>query len=217
MNKKSQRHTLHAPTTQPVGAIAPSGTAALDGELLHAASPGVTAPEPLAAHDVLHAALAQPDPTSATTTDDEHGAAAVNDPDMEADTDAETEAAATTAEHANTDNVKPAKGKTKKARKKGPSADTTPADPLAAAVAPKVKSKVKSAQEKFVACNFTLPQSEAAVLSAMKKTHQANGVNVKKSQLLRAALLHLADVDSTQLAHLVAQLPQPPVARKKKK
>lgn len=213
MNKKSQRNTLHAPTTQPVGAIAPSGTVALDGELPHTASIGVTAPEPLAAHDVLHAAMAQPDPTSSTTTDDEHGAAAVNDPDMEA----VTEAAATTAEHANTDDRKPAKGNTKKARKKGASADSAPADPLAAAVAPKVKSKVKSAQEKFVACNFTLPQSEAAVLSAMKKTHQANGVNVKKSQLLRAALLHLADVDSTQLAHLVAQLPQPPVARKKKK
>lgn len=213
MNKKSQRNTFHAPTTQPVVAIAPSGTVTLDGELPHAASNGVAAPEPVAAHDVLHAAMAQPDPTSAATTDGEHSAAAVNDPDMEA----ETEAAATTAEHANTDDVKPAKGNTKKAGKKGPSADAAPADPLAAAVAPKVKSKVKSAQEKFVACNFTLPQSEAAVLSAMKKTHQANGVNVKKSQLLRAALLHLADVDSAQLAHLVAQLPQPQLARKKKK
>jgi hypothetical protein len=213
MNKKSQRHTLHAPTTQPVGAIAPSGTAALDGELPHTASIGVTAPEPLAAHDVLHAAMVQPDPTSSTTTEDEHGAAAVNDPDIEAETEAVTAAA----EHTNTDEVKPAKGNTKKAKKKGASADTAPADPLAAAVAPKVKSKVKSSKEKFVACSFTLPQSEAAVLSAMKKTHQANGVNVKKSQLLRAALLHLADVDSTQLAHLVAQLPQPPLARKKKK
>lgn len=209
MNKKSQRNTLQAPTTQPVVAIAPSGTVTLDGELPHSASNGVAAPEPLAAHDVLHAAMAQPDASSASTApDSEHGVTAVNDPAMPSEPDAPD----TAAEDTDTAAVAPVKGSKKTSKKAREAAHPDPVDPPAAAA-----PKAKPVKEKFVACNFTLSQSEADVLGAMKKTHQANGVNVKKSQLLRAALLHLADVDSTQLAHLVAQLPQEPVERKKKK
>jgi formiminotetrahydrofolate cyclodeaminase len=101
-------------------------------------------------------------------------------------------------------------------------ADAKPAKKNAKAVAdepveaPPVKA-AKVPKIKFVKRTFSLPESEAALLDAMKKTHQANGLALKKSQLLRAALLALADVDAERLAQLVAHLPAVTVARKKKK
>jgi hypothetical protein len=58
MNKKTNRSSLRAPTVNPASSIAPSATLAEDGELPLSASNGVSAPAPLAAHDVLQAAMA---------------------------------------------------------------------------------------------------------------------------------------------------------------
>jgi len=178
MNKKTSRASLRAPTVKPVSSIAPSATLAEDGELPLAASNGVAAPAPLAAHDVLQAAMA---PREGAPHDDADAAAAVPEPANVADAP-EQDASAN--------------------GKKLPRKAAKAAEPV---------------QEKFVKCTFALPESEMLVLDAMKKTYKANGVVLKKSQLLRAALLALADVDAGRLTQLVAQLPPAPKAGKKKK
>lgn len=180
MNKKTSRASLRAPTVKPVSSIAPSATLADDGELPLAASNGVAAPAPLAAHDVLQAAMA---PREGAPHDGADDNVVVAEP-------------ADVAEVPEQDASANASGK-KQARKAAKAAEPV--------------------QEKFVKCTFALPESEMLVLDAMKKTYKANGVALKKSQLLRAALLALADVDAGRLTQLVAQLPPAPKAGKKKK
>ena len=188
MNKLTNRSSLRAPTVKPGATIAPSATLAQDGELPLSASHGVAAPAPLAAHDVLQAAMAPRDGEQPDGADD----AAAAEP---AAADAVEQSGAPAAA-AGSDAKQPANA----AKKAAPA-----------------KAAAKAAKEKFVKCTFTLPESEMVVLDAMKKTFKANGVALKKSQLLRAALLALADVDHARLAQLVAQLPAAPVAGKKKK
>jgi len=191
MNKKPNRTNLRAPTMKPAASIAPSPTLALDGELPLASSHGVTAPEPLAAHDVLQAALApRADADAGTVAPVTDGVAA----EPAADTPAPGAAAAKS------------KGSGKKPAKA--------ADKDIVADAP--AKAVKVVKDKFVKMTFSLPESEAGLLDALKKTHQGNGVALKKGQLLRAGLLALADLDSERLAKLVAHLPTEPVSKKKK-
>ena len=202
MNKKPNRNNLRGPTAKPATSIVPSATLAPDGELAPAASHGVSAPEPLAAHDVLRAAMAQLDGEEADTS------TPVAD-DLAAEPVAETPAAlaATPAASANS------KGATKKPAKSADRKIT--ADD--AAVPVKADKADKAVKDKFVKVTFSLPESEAGLLDALKKTHQGNGVALKKGQLLRAGLLALADLDSEHIAKLVAHLPAAPVAAKKKK
>ena len=54
---------------------------------------------------------------------------------------------------------------------------------------------------------YTLPEIEYDFLVALKKRLAANGNNVKKSELLRAGLLLLADLDEAALLALLAKLP----------
>jgi hypothetical protein len=187
MNKKTNRSSLRAPTVNPASTIAPSATLAEDGELPLSASNGVSAPAPLAAHDVLQAAMAP-----------REGAPADAAPEQEAVEPGAPE----------TPEVPEAGAKGAKAARKltNPAKSDKAAEPAA-----------KPAKEKFVKCTFALPESEMLVLDAMKKTYKSNGVALKKSQLLRAALLALADVDAERLTQLLAQLPTAPAAGKKKK
>jgi hypothetical protein len=195
MNKKTNRSNLRAPTAKPGASIVPSATLALDGELPLAASHGVTAPEPLAAHDVLHAAMAPLDGADAdATTPVTDGVA--------------TEPAAVTPD-AVAATAKP------KAKAKKPAKAAAPKRAADDVAVPAKAAKV--AKDKFVKVTFALPESEAGLLDALKKTHQGNGVALKKGQLLRAGLLALADLDSEHIAKLVAHLPAAPVAAKKKK
>ncbi len=188
MNRKTNRSIQRAPTTKPATSIAPSATLALDGDAPLSASHDMAAPQPLAAHDVLQAALAPLD--------------AVDAPEAAAETPApvaeQPEAAA-----------KPKAN----AKKPGKAAET--AAPAAPVEAPAKAAKV--AKDKFVKVSFSLPESEAGLLDALKKTHQGNGVAIKKSQLLRAGLLALADLDSEHIAKLLAHLPAETVTGKKKK
>ena len=205
MNKKTNRSSLRAPTVKPSATIAPSATLALDGEFPLSASNGVSAPEPSAAHDVLQAAMA---PREGEAVDDVDGADAAVDPvDAPADS---------TGQDAQEPAV-PAAAKTagKKPGKK-PARAGTDAEP-AESKQPAAAKAIKPVKDKFIKYAFTLPESEMLVLDAMKKTHKANGVALKKSQLLRAGLLALADVDAERLAQLVAQLPAGPAAGRKKK
>lgn len=212
MNRKSTRNNQRAPTSQPANTIAPSATLAMDGDLPLSASHGVSAPEPLASHDVLHAALA---PLPGDTLDgSDTGTDTENDIDAGTDTGADETPAAPAAEPA-APAVAAKKGDGKKSTKKPAKvvAEATGDDaPPAAPVKP-----VKVPKIKFVEVTFALPESEAELLDAMKKTHQANGLSLKKAQLLRAGLLALADIDADRLAQLVAHLPVEPRTSKKKK
>jgi hypothetical protein len=188
MNKKTNRSSLRAPTVNPASTIAPSATLAEDGELPLSASNGVSAPAPLAAHDVLQAAMA---PREGAPADAD---AAPKEDAVEPGTPEAPEAP-----EAGAKDAKAARKLTK------PAKSDKAAEPA-----------VKPAKEKFVKCTFALPESEMLVLDAMKKTYKSNGVALKKSQLLRAALLALADVDADRLTQLLAQLPAAPTAKKKK-
>lgn len=202
MNKKTNRSTQRAPTVKPTANIAPSATLALDGEVPLSASHGVSAPEPLAAHDVLQAALAPRDDAGAATATpaSDDSASAADGVAAEPATDAPTPA--TVANSAN----KPAKKNAKPANK------DVVADPVEAPA-----KAAKAVKDKFVKVSFSLPESEAGLLDALKKTHQGNGVAIKKSQLLRAGLLALADLDSEHIAKLLAHLPAEAATGKKKK
>jgi hypothetical protein len=212
MNKKPQRATVRAPTTQPAATIAPSATMGLDGELPLSASNGVTAPAPLAAHDVLQAAMAPREgepadgtvpPADGVTAESVDGVANAPQPEAEQNTAPAADATQATG---------------KKVGKKA--AKAAAQDGAAPAKAPKKEraaAPAKVAKDKFVKCTFSLPESEMLVLDGLKKTHQANGAALKKSQLLRAALLALADVDADRLAQLLAPLPTEPTSSKKKK
>lgn len=204
MNRKSTSNNLRAPTSQPANSIAPSATLAMDGDLPASASNGVSAPEPLASHDVLHAALA---PLPGDTL---NGAGAGTD----ADTAVVDEARAAQAAEPDAPAVGAKKGDGKKSTKKPAKvvAAVTDEAPVDAPAKP-----IKVPKIKFVEVTFALPESEATLLDAMKKTHQANGLALKKGQLLRAGLLALADIDGERLAQLVAHLPVEPRAGKKKK
>jgi hypothetical protein len=192
MNRKSTRNNQRAPTSQPANSIAPSATLAMDGDLPVSASNGVSAPEPLASHDVLHAALA-PLPGDAGAV-----SAAVS---------AEPEGPAVSGQ----------KSSSKKSAKKPVKSVAEANDDTAAAPDAAPAKPIKVPKIKFVEITFALPESEAELLDAMKKTHQANGLALKKGQLLRAGLLALADIDAERLAQLVAHLPVEPRASKKKK
>lgn len=190
MNRKSTRNNLRAPTSKPANHIAPSATLGMDDESPASTANGVTAPELLASHDVLQAALA---PAPADAVADETTAAVVTE------SDAPTVA------------TRPAASARKPAKKAAKAVAAAPVDD-AAPVKP-----VKVPKIKFVEVTFALPESEAELLDAMKKTHQANGLTLKKGQLLRAGLLALADIDAERLAQLVSHLPVEPRTSKKKK
>lgn len=192
MNRKSTRNNQRAPTSHPANSIAPSATLAMDGDLPVSASNGVSAPEPLASHDVLHAALA-PLPGDAGAV----SAAVSAEPDAPA--------------------VSGQKSSSKKSAKKPVKSVAEETDDSAAAPDAAPAKPIKVPKIKFVEITFALPESEAELLDAMKKTHQANGLALKKAQLLRAGLLALADIDAERLAQLVAHLPVEPRASKKKK
>ena len=215
MNKRTNRSNLRAPTLKPTANIAPSATLALDGDLPSSASNGVTAPEPLAAHDVLQAALAPRDGDAATAdAAPEASAADAPEPAEAINGVAADHAAATPAPAVPKGAIKKPASKAAKPAKAAPAVVAKAADGEHAD-APAKAAKV--AKDKFVKITFSLPESEAGLLDAMKKTHLVNGKALKKSQLLRAGLLALADLEAGRLAQLVAHLPTEPVSGKKKK
>ncbi len=84
----------------------------------------------------------------------------------------------------------------------------------AKATAVVAKDKVK--KEKLVRDSFTMPESEYAVLSQVKKACITAGVEVKKSQLLRIGLLLLSQTNVSNLQTLIARLAPLKAGRPKK-
>jgi len=64
--------------------------------------------------------------------------------------------------------------------------------------------------------SFTMPESEYAVLGQVKKACLKNGVEVKKSELLRIGVALISRLDMATLKQVLASLPQLKTGRPKK-
>lgn len=82
-----------------------------------------------------------------------------------------------------------------------------PAAPAkAAAKEKKLSKKDKPKKVKMVRDSFTMPEGEYAQIAALKKKCLKAGVPVKKSELLRAGLGHLAKLSDAALLKAVARV-----------
>ena len=70
----------------------------------------------------------------------------------------------------------------------------------------KEKEKEKTKKVKMIRDSFTLPESDYAKLSELKKKCLEAGVHVKKSELMRAGLLNLSKLPSASLLKAVGQV-----------
>ncbi|WP_426342402.1 hypothetical protein ACN9MZ_12360 [Pseudoduganella sp. S-14] len=94
----------------------------------------------------------------------------------------------------------------------------TAAKPAAAPAAKPAKAEKpgKQHKEKLVRDSFTMPESEYAVLGQVKKICLKNGVEVKKSELLRIGVALISRLDMATLKQVLASLPQLKTGRPKK-
>jgi len=92
------------------------------------------------------------------------------------------------------------------------------APPKKPAVAPKPKKPAAAPAElKVVRDGFTMPQADYDKIKSMKALCLKNGVEVKKSQLLRAGLIALEALPLAELLQRIAKLAPVKAGRKKKK
>lgn len=104
-------------------------------------------------------------------------------------------------------------------------ADTVPKAAKIQSKATKPKPSQKSTKPaepeskklKLIRDSFTLPESDYAIFKELKKRCLAVGIEVKKSELLRIALIALAAWDDAQLASAVTALPRIKTGRPAKK
>jgi hypothetical protein len=106
--------------------------------------------------------------------------------------------------------VSPVKAKTSPA--KAPQAKPTQAKATQAKVSDKKKAAApakvaKEKKVKVVRDSFTLPKNELLQITEMKKRAMALGVEVKKSELIRAGLKALAGMADTAFKKAMAQVP----------
>lgn len=80
-----------------------------------------------------------------------------------------------------------------------------------------VEKEVKAKKVKMVRDGFTMPQKDYEQIAILKKKCLTNGVNVKKSELLRAGLLALSAMNDQDLLAIVAQVEQVKTGRPSKK
>lgn len=122
---------------------------------------------------------------------------------------AKTKAAATPA-------AKPAaKVAAKPAAKPKKTAPAKNAKPKKAA-APKINKSVKPKKSKLVRDSFTMPESEYDLFAAVKKRCVAKGVAVKKSEVLRAAIISFAALSDVTVLGAVKALDVIKTGRKPK-
>lgn len=80
----------------------------------------------------------------------------------------------------------------------------------------KVEKPAKPHKEKLVRDSFTMPETEYAVLGQVKKTCLKNGIEVKKSELLRIGVALIRQLDMATLKQVLGSLPQLKTGRPKK-
>ncbi len=102
--------------------------------------------------------------------------------------------------------VKPAAAAAEKPATKLEVAQPEAAKPAAAAGEAPAKAKKDGKKPKLVRDSFTLPETDYALFASMKARCLAKGVEVKKSELLRAALRQLSGLDDAMLVAVMAQI-----------
>lgn len=85
-----------------------------------------------------------------------------------------------------------------------PAAKPAPVTPVASEAPAKHKKDAKKA--KLVRDSFTLPENDYVLFAAMKARCLARGIEVKKSELLRAALRQLSGLDDAMLVAVMSQI-----------
>ena len=78
------------------------------------------------------------------------------------------------------------------------------------------KQKATEKKVKVVRDSFTMPQDDYDLIATLKKKVSANGLHVKKSELLRAGLRLLAKSSLVQLKKAVSDLEKIKTGRPKK-
>lgn len=64
----------------------------------------------------------------------------------------------------------------------------------------------KSAKQKMIRDSFTMPEDDYSILDTLKTKCLLNGIEVKKSELLRAGLLTLAKCSDASLIQAVSEV-----------
>ncbi|MFM9913020.1 MAG: hypothetical protein ACKVN9_05775 [Methylophilaceae bacterium] len=64
----------------------------------------------------------------------------------------------------------------------------------------------KTAKQKMVRDSFTMPEDDYSILNALKAKCLVNGMEVKKSELLRAGLIALSKFADTALIQAVSEV-----------
>lgn len=90
-----------------------------------------------------------------------------------------------------------------------------------AAVAPKVDKAPKVKKQapkkaKLVRDSFTMPEADYALFATLKQRALTAGVEVKKSEILRAAMLVLSNLDDAELAKAIGSVERIKTGRPKK-
>jgi len=94
--------------------------------------------------------------------------------------------------------------------------EQAPVPAKAAAKKPKKEHPKKEHKEKVVRDSFTMPQSEYQKIAAIKETCLKAGLPVKKSEVLRAGLKALGEMNASQLKRALAGLEKIKTGRPKK-
>ena len=94
----------------------------------------------------------------------------------------------------------------KKETVKAPAAETAAADNAAKSQATPAAKTKRVKKEKVVRDSFTMPKSDYAKIATLKQKCQDNGVRVKKSELLRAALTMLEAAPDKRLIAAIKAL-----------
>jgi hypothetical protein len=91
-----------------------------------------------------------------------------------------------------------------------------PKPSLGAAAKPAAKKPKKEHKVKVVRDSFTMPQNEYQKIAEIKETCLKAGLPVKKSEVLRAGLKALAELNAAQLKRALAALEKIKTGRPKK-
>lgn len=71
---------------------------------------------------------------------------------------------------------------------------------------PKSDKRDKPSRPKLIRDSFTMPESDYVRIKSLKSRLLTAGVEIKKSEVLRAGLVALAGMSDTQLQKVVAQV-----------
>lgn len=82
--------------------------------------------------------------------------------------------------------------------------------------APKAEKPVKTKNPKLVRDSFTLPEGDYSLFATLKQRALAAGIEIKKSELLRASLTLLASLEDAAFAKTIGQVERIKTGRPKK-